>query len=656
MNARMAAALEPTNYKGTDPQPTGSLSFNIRNPQNDDRNDIFNPPSNFVQFNTQIQAANDFGFSFVDLTHSNGTCSFDILIHFYNNPPPNDPVQGNKGSFIVPPFATWRLTLTDFLDGTPEILMERTAGDMVKDLVHAKTGLSMNGSKEVLRRALKNVFPPTVLSKTLDQLFNQFKYDLALSSGETIITGVLSHGNHNFRIPNSERAGYKIVYRDSGPKPENVDTRINNQELNVDIIKNSLTSAPSDDTTIAQYTSAQHKDPATNNRSGAFYSPLFSNYYSNFLSKFYGVMGIQQNNNLSMALFTRRINNDRPNRPNRSFFLDIEIINRTGTYGQTLAEYNNVKCNMTQNGMAGFERVPDQTHRYTYLDKGPRSFNSGTHTEFFKNISGNVSKNKFFLKFMNKAFTDTKEAEGMAKLILKAGGDADQPLHILQEILYYSLLIYRDGVMPQQQQQPPKTFHQIFYETLNKYLLITCDSVLSGLARRLQFPHVIQIGNSINYIKYGTTSNEEKAVSTFLSLKEKLKKDLENYMKLLSRCKIGTLYIVFGDDEILPVTSKTGGREPFCDLNENIKLLMIAIQKHFTTIEDLQPVPVTSLDIAELIRISESYKVSIITKTTKITPEKEIMTIYHLNYLQSLSLLLSLGIDMEGFVFCYKNY
>ena len=71
-------------------------------------------------------------------------------------------------------------------------------------------------------------------------------------------------------------------------------------------------------------------------------------------------------------------------------------------------------------------------------------------------------------------------------------------------------------------------------ETLNKYLLITCDSVLSGLARRLQFPHVIQIGNSINYFKYGTTSQQEQALSLYCSMKEKLKKEIEELKSRIS--------------------------------------------------------------------------------------------------------------------------
>ena len=42
-----------------------------------------------------------------------------------------------------------------------------------------------------------------------------------------------------------------------------------------------------------------------------------------------------------------------------------------------------------------------------------------------------------------------------------------ESLFILQEILYYSLLIYREVGLRQQ-----KTFHQIFYETLNNYIKI----------------------------------------------------------------------------------------------------------------------------------------------------------------------------------------
>jgi hypothetical protein len=259
-----------------------------------------------------------------------------------------------------------------------------------------------------------------------------------------IIEGVLSHGTHLFRVP-EEEAQFKIAHRDSGPKPKYINEQLRPKRAiaNSDAIKNKLIDDGRDQDKLVQYTWAQHKDPATNDRMCAFYSPLFSNYYSPFLSKFYGV-----NENLSMALFTRKVNM-------HQFLLDIEIINKNGMHGRTYAEYNNIDCRMKEKDSNGFKDLPrnGSDFKYTYLDKPDLSVkNNGASAEFFKNISGNVSKNVFFLSFMNKKFTDTKEAEGMAKLILKAGGDADQVLALLQEVLYYSLLIYKDKLLDWQAQ------------------------------------------------------------------------------------------------------------------------------------------------------------------------------------------------------------
>ena len=629
----------------------GSLRFNVHS---DDTDVTFDTPESEGEFNRNIGEATDFGLSFVDLTNDNDKSSFVIMIHLYNNGP-NIPVQGNKGRFIGiagQPIATYQLTLGEILEGNQPILLKRLAGDIIKDLTNAKTHLSVNGAKETLRKFMKSIFTGNILNETLDALLSEFKNESTPSSGETIIPGVLSHKNHNFKIPEDEaRRCPKMWSRDSGPAPTEIlppgGIPIRTSEINnVDTIKNKLNgSNQGDNTKQLQYTAGNKIDPATNSTDPAFYSPLFINYYPSFLSRFNGVEPQQ----LAFGLFTRRGLSNGDIVYHKGFILDVEIINQNGILNkQVIAEFNNVYCDMTQSKIFG-SVGRDTNHKYTRLDKNPVVYNNNTSPkEFKKAISGNNEKNAFFLKFMNKTITDTKEAEGLAKIILKSGGDPNQLLFIIAEILYYSLLIYKEDQLGQQTQ---KSLKQIFQETYKNYLLVTCDGVLAGLARRLKIAHVHQIGNSANYVKYETTSDEEKALSTFTSLKEKLKRDLENYMKLLSRCNVWNLYIIFGDNAILPlpVTSKDGGRIPWYNMNENIKLLKIAIQKHFTEIEDL-----TQQNTDELKRILDLHKSSIITKTTKITDGGVKMTIYHLNYLQSLSLLLWLGIDMTDFVFCTK--
>ena len=669
----MAAAHQPQ------PELVDIISFDVHALN---KNDHF-ASGNKNRFYDHLRAANQFGFEYVSCTNDNTPDKYDFGINmcFYNDQYiTGTNVQGNKGIWLQHPNAMYRLNLLEILDVTDdrEILIIRDLFDTLKDLTNAKIRVSMNGAKETLRKFVKDVYREDLLNKTLDELSNTFKYGLPPSPEQMTIKGVLSRGGkHNFTIPENERGTSRLAYRDSGPRSDTVDPNftIRAKISSNNSIFNLLSQVDGIiDNKITQYTIGNHKDPASNVTTDAWMSCLFNNLKPSFYSRFIG----STTDKLSLGLYTRRTKTDAGPDTHKLFVCDVEIIHNTppprGAPNQSLyttrVEYNNVLCDMTQTNRTGFKSMSDgrsTSHIYSNIDGTDKRCIDGAQTSkaFFDDIAGNNNKNSFFLNYMNKIITDTKKAEGLSKLRLKAAGDPDQVLVILQEILHYALLRFKEHIKVCAAAGDPPTLslHFFFVDTLKKYLLITCDGVLAALARRLMLSYVLQQNNSIIYVKYGDTSEEVKALSIFCSMKEKLKKELEKYMSLLSQCNpkgnsINTLYISYADGSIFPVTSKTGGRgDEWCNLDENIKLLKIAIQMHFTEIESLSSTVVnhvTTEKTAQLTRIVHIFNIPPITKTTKMTLNGSKLYIYHLNYLQSLTLLLSSGVDIRDFLFCTK--
>ena len=655
------------------PRLLDTISFKVHDPN---KNDHF-ASGDKIPFYQNLSKATQFGFEYVSCTNDQNKYDFGINMCFYNDSTlTGTDVQENKGKWRQNPDAMYRLNLLEILDVTDdrEILIKRDLLDIVKDLTNAKIRVSMNGAKEILRKFAKDVYREDLLNKTLDELLNTFKYGLPPSPEQMTIKGVLSRdGRHDFTIPDEEQGASKIAFRDSGPKSETVDPNFANNLIiksNIDLLELLKLDIGIIHNKITQYTIGNHKDPASNVTTNAWMSCLFNNFLPSFYSPFVG----STTDKLSLGLYTRRTKTAAAAAPDthKLFVCDVEIIHNTppprGAPNPTLytthVEYNNVLCDMNQTNRNGFSHDGTTNHKYSDIKGDVLLIGSGAKTSkaFFDDIAGNNNKNSFFLNYMNKMITDTKKAEGLSKLRLKAAGDPDQVLVILQEILHYALLRFKAhiidfggyGTVIQ------KSLHFFFVDTLKKYLLITCDGVLAALARRLMLSYVLQQNNSIIYVKYEDTSEEVKALSIFCSMKEKLKKDLEKYMSLLSQCNsINTLYISYADGSIFPVTSKTGGRgTEWCNLDENIKLLKIAIQKHFTEIESLSSTvvnDVTPEKTAQLTRIVHIFNIPPITKTTKDTLHGCKLYIYHLNYLQSLTLLLSSGLDITYFLFCTKR-
>jgi chemotaxis protein histidine kinase CheA len=631
--------------------PPNQITFNIDAGEGQ-YSDNFPNGQQAAGFNTDIQGAIDFGFNFTRLDYIN-------------------PNNNNKGSFVVnieffnglvgqPGFATWQLTLENLLDAGDTILKTRFCADLKKDLMCATTSLSANGAVETLRKFMRDVFDENTLKTPLNTLLTNFK-DFSPPPGETIVDGVLSSPGHNFAIPPAHIPVDAIYFRDSGPKSSSVDTTCSENPLDnplgnpnphpnvltVDVIKNALNGNVN--RKFTKFTIANMKDPATNSNKWAFYSPRYVNFTRECYSAFYGV----NVNALEMSLNTRRVDNN-----HKHVLCDVRIKHRfpAGSDEETVANFTHVGCFMENTGPGGFGTLNGNvpSHQYTEITAGGRRLTNGrigsTPNTFLNNISGNVLKNEFCLKFMNKILAGTSQAEGLAKLTLKAGGDPDQLIFIIPEVLYYSLLIYKDQV--QQGAPPARTLHQIFKEIFNKYILITCDGVLAGLARRFGFNYIQQIGNSIIYVKRQDTSADEKVLSQMCSMKEKLKKEMEEYVSLISKCKSFTTYIVFGEGNSYPLI---GSNEVWSNLEENKKLLKIAIQKHYTEIEDIPTKVVNNIvpgNIHKLTTMLELYKKPIITKTTKMTMHGAKITIYQWNYIQSLSILISLGIPIDQFLFC----
>ena len=628
------------------------------------------------RFYADLINANQFGFEYVSCTNNQNKYDFGINMCFYNNADlTGTDVQGNKGTWITPPNAMYGLNLLGMLDATDdyETLIKRDLVDKMKDLTCAKIRVSMNGAKEILRKFAKDVYREDLLNKTLDELLNTFKYGLPPSPEQITIKGVLSRGGkHNFTIPEKERGAYQLAYRDSGPRSDTVDPNFTSEvkimsNNSIVVLLNRANGIINNK--ITQYTIGNHKDPASNVTTDAWMSCLFNNFKPSFYSPFIG----STTDKLSLGLYTRRTKlSANPVDNHKLFVCDVEIIHKTtpppaardARLYTTHIEYNNVLCDMTKTTIAGFKSMSDGStnHKYSTINGDVTQIAIGPKTSkaFFDDIAGNNNKNSFFLNYMNKLITDTKKAEGLSKLSLKAAGDPDQVLVILQEILNYALLRFKAYIIECHDSNVliEKSLHFFFVDTLKKYLLITCDGVLAALARRLMLSYVLQQNNSIIYVKYGDTSEEVKALSIFCSMKEKLKKELENYMSLLSTTRVTTLNILNKDGSIFPVTSKTGGGvNGWCNLDENIKLLNITIQKHFNEIESLSSTVVSDVTpekTAQLTRISHLYNIPIITKTTKMTLNGSKLNIYHLNYLQSLTLLLSSGFDINDFLFCTK--
>jgi len=673
-----ASSAQPSAQPAASSAPSAPLASLEINVHSDPEGDPHYPPD----FIDALKKSQDIGLKFVDI-HPNSDPnhqSVSFVIHIYLF------MSDNTETVI-------QLKLADFLNFTMQQLLNRAAMDIRKDLTNAKIKLSANGAKEIIRKTMPGVFDST-LNKTLDELLGEYKTGWSLetptpspSAGEIMTPGILSSGDHFFKLSLSQLGenGGKISYRDSGPSVPEVNERYAsylaaNRNTPPPLTRQLIIRALNGDDPVFHNTAGNYLDPATNPNYGHLYSPMFVYFNVPFLSKFNGVNNLVPDS-LRLALHTDRIDN-------REF-----RCNATIEYGSarnsTKANFSNLYCNMTSKPeKGGIGKIPgaqqpvDQP-KHTYSDTGGNDVNitdgSSTVNEFVHGISGNNEKNQFLLQFMNKQFVGTQKSQALAKIILKSYGDPNQLLFITAEILYYALMRLKEALQkaPTAGTQPAPNLHYFIKDTMNKYLLITCDSVLARLAVAFRFPVALQIGKTVAHITFEQTDDYVKAKCEFISKIETLKQNMDKYVSLLARCNgLMNTYIIYSDGNSAVNSNTAWGRT----FDENKNLLCKAIREHYRAVERLgerflsetQPQadgrPRQSdwkqeIDTlyAQLLPISMLFNKPLVTKSKKSTLHGITIDIYHLNYLQSLMIIASaaqesqaLSNDLINFIFRTK--
>ncbi len=607
-------------------------------------------------FYTNLINANDIGLEFVDIIQHGGSASvsFVIKIHLFN-------AEGNL-IYEIP------LTLTDFLNLNIQQLSDRAAMDIRKDLTNAKIKLSANGAKEIIKKTMPGVFNDTTLNKTLDELLGDYKRGWSLetptpspSAGEIMTQGVLSSANHLFKLESHQLGnGGRVIYRDSGPSVSEV----------IESYRPPTSSQPLTPTTILEVlkggeqrvfhnTAGNYLDPATNPNYGHLYSPKFVHFQRLFLSKFNGM----ENGKLKLALRTVRS-------AQTAFSCGVDIEHRLQMEHRdnvTKANFSNLYCNIQQKPeKGGIGSIPHQSHNpvqhqpqhtYTNINGIDVVTNNGTVKEFVHGISGNNEKNQFLLQFMNKQFTGTQKSQALAKIILKSFGDPNQLLFITGEILYYALKRLQAALQATaaegRQPNPNDNLHYFMKDTMNKYLLITCDSVLARLAVAFRFPVALQIGRSIAYISFQQQDAYIQAKCAFISKIETLKQNMDKYVSLLAKCNgLMNTYIIYSNGNSAINSNTVWDGTTF---NQNKKILCDAIREHYQKVEtfgpqfpsekqaDGQPNPNYQRELdglnQQLQPLSMLFNKPLVSKSTKSTLNGSTIYIYHLNYLQSLMIL-----------------